>query len=61
MLEAIFEFILQIVVEILLRGPGYLLLRWLKPSEQHDPDGCLVFILGVCFWSIVGLVVWGLS
>lgn len=59
-MDFIFELFLQIFAEVLLKGPGYLILRWLKPNEKHDPDGCFAFILGVSFWSIVDLVVWAL-
>ncbi len=56
--EAIFRGLFEIVVEVLIRGPGYLILKLFGSRSQVDPDGCLVFIIGCLFWVMVvgGLV-----
>lgn len=55
--DAIFE----IVIELLIRGPGYLILRLFGSHSQTEPDGCLVFIVGCLFWGMVALLVWSIT
>lgn len=52
--EAIFE----ILFEVALKLPGFLILRWVRPKT--DPDGCLVPLIGLLFWIVVGLIIYGL-
>ncbi len=56
--EAIFRGLFEIVVEVLIRGPGYLILKLFGSRSQVEPDGCLVFFIG-CL--VCGMVVGGLG
>lgn len=54
----IVEIFLQVVLELLLKGPGYLILRYvfLRDDKDIDPDGVLVVFLGVLFWLILSCI-----
>lgn len=58
LVEAILRGIFEIVIEVLIKGPGYLILKLFGSRSQTDPDGCLVFAVGCLFWLIVALVAW---
>lgn len=63
--EVLLRIIGEVVFEILLKGPGYLILKLFRPGLVSDsdsafdgPDGCLVPVVGIVFWSVVFWVVW---
>lgn len=60
-LEAMLKGVLELVFEILIKGPGYLLWKWLRPDSETDPDGCLSIVCGVLFWAIVVLAIWAVA
>jgi len=52
------RFLLEFVVELLVKGPGYFLARRFRPGA--DPDGLLSLVAGVALWVLLGLgVCWG--
>lgn len=55
-LRVVGDFFLEVVLEFLIRGPGY----WLcKPFKKDvDPDGGLVLLVGGAFWAIVAVGGW---
>lgn len=53
-MEAIFEILFELAIKV----PGFLILRCFRPKS--DPDGCLVVLLGLMFWLLVGLTIWGI-
>ena len=55
-LRLIAQIFFEIVLEIIVRGPGYLICRLFK--RDIDPDGGWVFISGIVFW--VALVAGGI-
>lgn len=56
----IFEAFIEIVLEILIRGPGYLIVRSLRAGKEIDHDDAAVFFVGLIFWCAVfgGLWAW---
>ena len=50
------DIFLQVVVEILIRGPGIMIMKLLVPGgrEDFDPDGIFVIVIGVMFWVVLG-------
>ncbi len=58
-LETILKALFEILFEIVVRVPGYLFIRWFRPDSNDAPDGCLAFMIGVIFWSLIGMVIWG--
>jgi hypothetical protein len=48
----------EIILEVLLKAPGYLILRVVHPGSRSDPDGCLVTIVGSVFWFAVFAIWW---
>jgi len=51
-------FLLEIVFEILIKGPGYLIVKYLLGGnkDERDPDGILVLFMGIAFWLAIVLL-----
>ena len=47
------QLFVEIVFEILIKGPGYLLVKLFKANV--DPDGFIVFLVGILFWLVIGI------
>jgi hypothetical protein len=45
------ELFLQIVVELVVKGPGHLICRQFR--RDANPDGGLVIFVGLLFWVVV--------
>ena len=54
----VIEIFVQIILELLIKGPGYLILRYvfLKDDANIDEDEALVLFLGVLFWLTLGFL-----
>lgn len=59
--EAILRGLFEIVIEVLIKGPGYLILRLMGSRSGADPDGCLVFVVGCLFWMMLIFLVWSIA
>jgi len=63
-MNEIFEFVFRVVAELILelmfRGPGYLILRLCGVTPAGDPQGCLAIVCGGVFWLCVGLLIWAI-
>ena len=64
-MDDLFEALIRLVLEILLKGPGYLILKLIRLSLVSDndnpidgPDGCTVVLTGIAFWTVIGGIVW---
>lgn len=44
---------IEIFLEIIVRGPGYLIARLFSGSKNTDPDGWLALLLGIAFWAVI--------
>jgi hypothetical protein len=55
--RVIAQIFVDIVFEILIKGPGYFFMRLSVRfgAKEPDPDGFAVAIAGILFWAIVGL------
>ena len=51
------QFFVDVVFELLIKGPGYVLAKLLSRSgaKELDPDGFLVVTTGLLFWVVVGV------
>jgi hypothetical protein len=47
------HFFLEIIFEILLKGPGYIISKKISKSDP-DPDGFIVILIGILFWFALG-------
>jgi hypothetical protein len=56
-LAAVLRTIVGGIFDLLLWGPGYLLLRW-SGSTDMDPDGLAALLAGIAFWGVLGAIVW---
>lgn len=50
---ALFRVLAEFVVEILVKGPGYIICR--QFSSKVDADGPAVVLVGLLFWAIIAL------
>jgi hypothetical protein len=50
--EIVGHVLLEVVVEIVIKGPGFLIARQFKPGI--DPDGKWSILCGLVFWLLVG-------
>ncbi len=55
-LRFIGNLLLEVVLEFLVRGPGYLLCKPFK--KDVDPEGGLAAFVGIVFWVIVAVGAW---
>jgi hypothetical protein len=55
-LSAIAEGLLQLVFEVIIKGAGYVLVKygWYGGRRTPDPDGLAVVLAGFAFWGLVG-------
>jgi hypothetical protein len=53
MLRVIGNTVLEVVLEILIRGPGYLICRIFK--DDINPDGGWVIVAGLTFWVLIAV------
>jgi hypothetical protein len=47
------QFFIEIIFEILLKGPGYFISKQFTKNDP-DPDGFIVVLTGFFFWLFVG-------
>ena len=53
------QMFLEVIFEVLLKGPGYFLSK-LFTKDNPDPDGFVVIITGIVFWFVVGFGVYSI-
>ena len=63
--EFLIRFVAELVGELLIKGPEYLIIRFFRPDLVTDSgsgiggaDGCLVGAVGLAFWTIVFGAIW---
>lgn len=54
LLRFIGSIIVDVILEMAIRGPGYLISRRFK--KNIDPDGGWVVVVGILFWIIIGAI-----
>jgi hypothetical protein len=47
------QIFIEIIFEILLKGPGYFISKQFTKANP-DPDGFIVVITGIVFWVVLG-------
>jgi|GraSoi2013_100cm_1033763.scaffolds.fasta_scaffold496267_2 hypothetical protein len=52
-LRVIGQFVLELVLEILIKGPGYVIVRALRRRKDIDPEGAVVILVGILFWVVL--------
>jgi len=48
---------IDIILELLIKGPGYLINKAFARKKDIDPDGFLVLLTGIIFWVLIGIIV----
>jgi hypothetical protein len=57
MLSALLEAILEPIFEVVVRLPGYLILRCFRRRSDLDLESARVMLTGLLFWATVGTAV----
>ena len=52
--------VIDIVSDVLLKTPGYFIVRRIAKADGFDPDGWRVVVAGLLFWSVLGGLGYGL-
>lgn len=50
--EIVGHVVFEVVVEIAIKGPGFLIAR--QFNRDADPDGKASIVLGLAFWGVIG-------
>jgi hypothetical protein len=50
--DVVGEIFLQVVIDLLVKGPGFLIVRIFKADA--DPDGAWSIAAGLAFWAVLG-------
>ena len=45
--------LLEVFVPVLIRGPGFIIARFLSRSDKVNPDGWLSTVAGFVFWIVL--------
>ena len=58
----LFQFFVEIILEIVIKGPGYLIAKYLlsKDREFLEQSEAGLTLIGVSFWLLTGLSVYAL-
>ncbi|QDT54941.1 hypothetical protein Pan44_29820 [Caulifigura coniformis] len=54
----------EVVAEIVIKLPGYGVMRLFGRAPVEDPDGCAVLLLGMGFWGVAAacaLFIWQIT
>lgn len=49
--------LIEVVFELMLKGPGYLIVRMYTPKQKVNFDGAAVIIWGVLFWCLAASMI----
>jgi hypothetical protein len=52
--ELLFELIFTVVIEVIIVGPGYLVLRCIG----KEPEDSIAGLVGIALWAMLGLTIW---
>ena len=47
---------LELIFEIILKGPGYIIVKLFSKNKEKEPSETPVFIVGVLFWVVIALI-----
>lgn len=50
--EVVGHVLVEVVLELLIKGPGFFIARLFK--EDVDPDGAWSIVVGLLFWGLLG-------
>jgi len=52
--------LIDIVTDLLIKVPGYFIVRAVRDSDAINPDGWRVVVAGILFWLVMGGAGYGL-
>jgi len=64
-MNEVFEIVIRALAELmfglLIRGPGWMIVRRFRQSDDVNADGCFVFLVGLLFWIVLGALIGGIT
>jgi len=52
--RAIVQIFIELILELLIKGPGYLIIKFFSKINEKDPRENKTVIIGLIFWCFVG-------
>ena len=52
--RAIVQIFIELILEILIKGPGYLIIKFFSNLNEKEPTENKIIITGILFWCLVG-------
>ena len=52
--RAIAQIFIELILELLIKGPGYLVLKLFSNSREKEPTENKLLVVGLLFWFVVG-------
>ena len=52
--RAIVQIFIELILELLIKGPGYLIIKFFSKINEKDPTENKTVIIGLIFWCFVG-------
>ena len=54
--RAIVHIFIELILELLIKGPGYLIIKIFSNINEKEPTENKIIIIGLLFWCLVGAV-----
>ena len=54
--RVIFQLVVELIIEIMIKGGGYILVRMFRPKSYPGEGACT--IVGIIFWVLIGTAVY---
>ena len=52
--RAIGQILIELILELLIKGPGYLIIKFFSKTNEKEPTENRLIIVGLLFWCFVG-------
>lgn len=53
--RAIAQIFIELILELLIKGPGYLIIKLFSKNKEKEPTENKLIIVGLLFWCSIGL------
>lgn len=52
--RAIGQIFMELILELLIKGPGYLIIKLFSKNKQKEPTENKLIVVGLLFWCFIG-------
>jgi len=56
--RAIVQVFVELIFELLIKGPGYIIVMLFSINKEKEPTENQSLIVGIIFWSVIGICVY---